>query len=1072
MKDRITLGLLIDQLVSGYARLIIDGVSRGSRAQDANLIIFSGRILGTPIGHEYQSNVIFDYIKPGTIDALVTATGTQGTFLAFDHLLAYFGKLKGIPLVSIGVRMKGVPSVLTDNRSGIQAAMAHLVDVHGFHRIAFLKGPLINHEAGERFETYRESVRVRGLDEDPDLWLPGDFTRAGARVSLSRYLHRHGRPKFDALLAANDEMAIGAMEALREHGCTVPRDAAVIGFDNISDAQFSVPSLTTVGQQLAEQGQAAAGIAIGMVRGDTRPAEIVLPARLLPRTSCGCLPQAVNALDSLTGAPEHSDEPAPTPGQIVERSLAGFTLRPQDRPMDVVRRLLLGLVEKAGTPAFLRQFQETLNEEAAAGVDMTDWQPLLSRLQGALLAAARSTREAALLQAVFQKALVVLSEMLRLEQGKSLSELQGHMAQLRRVTERLASVATIDDLMDDLADELGLLDIHTCFIACYPDVMRHPRADPWVVPDRAEATLVCVDDARIVTAPAERVFSPADRFIPPRFLPTGRRYTLIATATFFREDQIGYIAFEPGRRDLAIYETLCVQLSSLLNSSLLNGARQRIMEALERERALIAVLMDTIPDHIYFKDERSRFILINRSMAGFIGMDNPNDAVGRTDFDFFTAEHAQPALETERAIMRSGEPVVDLEEKETMPDGRVTWAATTKMPLRDRQGRIIGTFGLSRDITERRHAEERILRLAALVESSRDAIFGVDVGDLVTSWNRGAEEMYGYTADEVTGQPVWRLMSAEAREAARKPWDDAKTGSGVSPFESMGTKKNGASFSVSCTLAPIRGPTGVIVGVAVVARDMTKEKALQARLIQAQRLESLEILAAGIAHQFNNINTVIKGYLDAIMDSPGISSDAQSYSKQAQKGVERLVDITERLQGLTASSEPGADTCGLSPLTRATLQDFQKQLDEMHVEVILDMQETPPVRIHRSRAGFVLASLVGNALDAMIDSPVRTLTIRTGVGSRTVFLEIRDTGCGIQRADIPRLFTPFFTKKGEWADHGSPMARTRGVGLSLSVCRSTVSDSGGRIDVESEPGKGATFRVWLPTAEEGPPVQL
>ena len=1072
MKERITLGLLIDQLVSGYARLIIEGVSSGSRTQDTNLVIFSGRILGTPIGHEYQSNVIFDYIKPGTIDALVMATGTQGSFLAFDHLLAYFGRLKGIPLVSMGIRIKGVPSVLTDNRSGILEAMAHLADVHGCRRIAFLKGPEINHEAQERLEVYREAVRARGLDGDPELCLPGDFTRAGARLSVSRYLHRHGRPEFDAIVAANDEMAIGAIEALREHGCAVPGDAAVIGFDNISDAQFAVPSITTVGQQLIQQGQAAARIAAGLARGIAAPPEIVLPTQMVLRTSCGCLPQAVTALDSLPKGPARGDQPAAAPAQIVDRCLDGFVPRLQDRPMDAVRGMLLGLAEKGGTPAFLYQLQETLNEEAAAGIGITDWQPLLARLHGALLAAARSSTEAERLQDVFQKALVLLSEMLRLEQGKSLSDLQGHLAQLRRATERLASVSTIDDLMNDLADELGPLDINTCFIACYPDVRRHRRADPWVVPDRAEATLVCVDGTRVVPAPDERVFSPADGFVPLRFLPKGRRYTLVATATFFREDQIGYIAFEPGRRDSAIYETFCVQLSSLLNSSLLNSARQRIMEALERERALIAVLMDTLPDHIYFKDERSRFMLINRSMAEFIGVDDPDDAVGRTDFDFFTAEHARPALEAEQAIIRSGEPVVDLEEKETMPDGRVTWAATTKMPLRDIQGRIIGTFGLSRDITERRHAEERILRLAALVESSRDAIFGADVADLVTSWNRGAEEVFGYTAAEMTGKPVWLLMTADADEAVRGHWESAKMGRGVAPFESIGKRKNGTAFSVSCALAPIEGPTGSVVGVAVIARDMTQEKALQARLIQAQRLESLEILAGGIAHQFNNINTVIKGYIEAIVDSPGIAGAAQSYAREAEKGVERLVNITARLQGLTASSEPGADTCRLGQVTRAMLDDYQKRFDEMRVSVTLDLQETPPVRIHRSRAGFVLESLIDNALDAMIDSPARTLIIRTGSAPKTAFLEIRDTGCGITPGDIPRLFTPFFTKKGEWADPGSPMARVRGVGLSLSVCRSTVSGSGGRIDVESEPGKGATFRVWLPTVDEGLPGQL
>ena len=103
MKNRITLGLLIDQLVSGYARQIIDGVSIGSRSLDANLIVFSGRILGTPIGHEYQSNVIFDYITPGSIDALVMATGTQGSYLTYERIVTLLARFEGIPRVSIAL---------------------------------------------------------------------------------------------------------------------------------------------------------------------------------------------------------------------------------------------------------------------------------------------------------------------------------------------------------------------------------------------------------------------------------------------------------------------------------------------------------------------------------------------------------------------------------------------------------------------------------------------------------------------------------------------------------------------------------------------------------------------------------------------------------------------------------------------------------------------------------------------------------------------------------------------------------------------------------------------------------
>src|SRR5947207_10224321 len=131
-------------------------------------------------------------------------------------------------------------------------------------------------------------------------------------------------------------------------------------------------------------------------------------------------------------------------------------------------------------------------------------------------------------------------------------------------------------------------------------------------------------------------------------------------------------------------------------------------EALFEQRFLLETLMDYIPDHIYFKDNQSRFLRINRAMAQRFNLANAAEAIGKTDFDFFTAEHAQQALNDEQELMRAGKPLVGREEKETWPDGSVSWVSTTKQCLRDSAGAVIGTFGISRDITARKQAEEAL----------------------------------------------------------------------------------------------------------------------------------------------------------------------------------------------------------------------------------------------------------------------------------------------------------------------------------------------------------------------------
>jgi PAS domain S-box-containing protein len=181
---------------------------------------------------------------------------------------------------------------------------------------------------------------------------------------------------------------------------------------------------------------------------------------------------------------------------------------------------------------------------------------------------------------------------------------------------------------------------------------------------------------------------------------------------FFREDQIGFVLFGIGPRDTTIYETLRGQISSALQGALLVQRVQERSAELARQQYILNTFMENVPDRIYFKDLRGRITRANRALAQWLGVSDPSQEIGKTDFDFFPREEAQTRHAQEQEIIRTGEPLLGLEEEHTTPDGQVDWTLTTKMPLRDEHGNIIGTFGISRDITDLKLAQQALERRA------------------------------------------------------------------------------------------------------------------------------------------------------------------------------------------------------------------------------------------------------------------------------------------------------------------------------------------------------------------------
>jgi PAS domain S-box-containing protein len=490
--------------------------------------------------------------------------------------------------------------------------------------------------------------------------------------------------------------------------------------------------------------------------------------------------------------------------------------------------------------------------------------------------------------------------------------------------------------------------------------------------------------------------------------------------------------------------------------------QRRAEEARAWEHSLFLMLMEHVPDHVYFKDQASRFLRISKSLSRTLGLQNPSEALGKTDADFFSADYALKAREDEQEIMKTQRPLLDFEERETHEGQSDSWVITSKMPLLNSTGVIVGTFGISHDITQRKELEAKNQELATLVNSASDAIIGTDLGRRVAVWNKGAERIYGYSAEEMIGTTLSRLIPPESEEETRIARDRVIRGEQITNLETTRLRKDGSRVTIDMSLSAIRDTEGKVVGIASTARDITEQKALQEQLNRARRLEGLATLAGGIAHQFNNINTVVGGYLELMRSVAGLPPQVVPYVEAAIVGVQKAVYITDRLLVLTESGGARSKAVRLDELAKTLISLNEKRIKEEKIQLTLDLDDTIPVQGEESRLKFALSSIIANALDSLLDQPERKLRVRTGSTKDSVFFEIEDSGCGIPEEDLHRIFSPFSTMKGEWAPPGSPQAKLKGVGLSLAISNMMVTEYSGRIEVQSTKGVGSTFRVVIP----------
>jgi PAS domain S-box-containing protein len=364
------------------------------------------------------------------------------------------------------------------------------------------------------------------------------------------------------------------------------------------------------------------------------------------------------------------------------------------------------------------------------------------------------------------------------------------------------------------------------------------------------------------------------------------------------------------------------------------------------------------------------------------------------------------------------------------------------------------------DITSRKEAEQVERRLAAIVESSDDAIVSKDLKGIVISWNQAAEKMFGYSAKEMIGRSITTIIPPELQDDERKILETIGRGERIEHFETVRLTKSSERIDVSLTVSPVRDEAGRVIGAAKIARDITQEKKAEQALQTTERLVSVGRMAATVAHEINNPLEAVTN-LVYLAKGSAVRTDVREYLDAIEEELDRISHITKQTLGFyRESTAPSAMRVG--PMLDSLISVFGARARNKGIEIRPEIRQDPEIYAIAGEIRQLIANLLSNSIDAVNSGGLIRIRVDAarfdGQSSPGTCITVADSGLGIPPSVRPKLFEPFFTTK-----------KDVGTGLGLWVCTNIVKRHHGSIRVRSSTTSGQSwtvFSVFLPSRQE------
>ena len=1066
-KKRKTVGVFLAQISRVWGKEFMAGIEQAAQEHDVNLVCFVGgkpASLMTP-GQLQTSYGLYDLVKPEQIDGLILAADIAHG-LTPKEIKAFCRTFAPTPMVAHAIEADGVPHLLADNQKGMKAIMRHLIEVHGYKRIVFIRGVEGQIEAEERFQAYQEELKAHDIPYNEKLVVQGDFTPDSGRAAIRTLMDKRS-VRFQAVAAANDRMAFGALEALQLRGVPVPDTIALTGFDDVREAQSLGVPLTTVRQSFSELGRDAFETLIQRMEGKQVPHAEVVDTDLVIRWSCGCLPETVRYAVveprevAQTGRLENKRDAAIT--ALLSASNIDSTDPALDQFKDIFGRMwdvFLNAMEDSGKDGdFLRITNTAIDLLRRHGRDPGTWHSVISMLRRYVLGGIVNQTSMLHAENLFQQARLLTGELSQRAQAYNRLQFEQEEDVYQDFGFSMAPAMSLEEIGDAITKNFPNMGIERWYVMFYSDVTSPA---PTTAPPPESYRLLFQYDDKKFKIPAQTTNLGTGSLVPRGKEPEDHRYTAVVMPLSLARNRFGFMWVEMGPKNWDVYTRIRNLVSSALLRTMLVQQREQAQTEVERlleeahERAAELAIAKEAAEQVAKENEK-----LYESEQARHHMTETLARASRQLSSLAKVEKVpQQILEQMKTVLPFDRGVVFLEDVNGIPGVAAHHGLPESAPVDTLRYFVKG--------------DEQDKDMYDAVARMKESIQIGDVNSLKgwsqPDWLPKDRSWLGaplYFKDKTMG-----MMALARKDAWAFNKDDALM---VKTFavQAAIAIENARLYDQEDRLNQLLNRTA--------EQQVNELSKAYDSLAKLDKNKSTFIQVA--AHELRTPLTVIKGYLGMLRGHPTMQDNEPLILAVdgVMQGTNRLHQIVNSMLDVTRLEnqvlKPHLEPTPIAPMLRLIKKGYQEDLEARNMSLNLDesISEIPPLMVDSELFQKALDKVIVNAIKFTPDGGSVTVSISSVEDDRLGMcaeIHVQDTGIGIDPANLDIIFEKLYQLGTvELHSSGRTSFKGGGPGLGLAIAAGIIKAHDGKIWAES-PGSdeakmpGSTFFIRMPLPKD------